>query len=75
MEKKVLNMLLGWHNGGCLWDKIASEWAGAKKGVKKEKCLNAVDTEGCRDLRNDECEALGRTQAHNLREYQTEQRK
>ena len=25
-----------WHNRGCVWDKLASEWTGDVDGIKKE---------------------------------------
>ena len=33
----------GWHNLGCVWDKIASEWVGAEEwSDKRRRCQDAV---------------------------------
>ena len=59
------------HNQGCVWDKIASQWAGEKECSNQTNMSEFGGEEGLSDFRTDVREGLGRTQNQDWRKYQT----
>ena len=64
-----------WHNGDCVWDKIAAGWAGAENWRhKRPRCENAMDKRDFETFALMNVEDSGHAQVQNWRNCQTKQR-
>ena len=64
----------GWHNRGCVWGNVASEWAGKEEWSRKRKRCQTTEDERFHHFRTAECRTFDSTQVKHWRQKEAEHR-